>query len=114
MNLALFSQRGSDAIRQAVGPDPSPTCDEPASLLLMIASVVEQSMGGSSGALYSLFLSSAAGPLMTVTTPQGWCDALGAGIQAIMRSAIQPHTITILNFIDYLIGNDRAVLVMPS
>ena len=35
--------------------------------------------------LYSLFLSAAAGTMVTDTSPAAWCEALGAGLQAIMR-----------------------------
>ena len=57
----------------------------PSQLLLDLASSVEQSMGGSSGGLYSLFFAAASTPLIAATDAQAWCDALGAGIQAISK-----------------------------
>ncbi|XP_078593850.1 triokinase/FMN cyclase-like isoform X1 [Branchiostoma floridae x Branchiostoma japonicum] len=57
----------------------------PHALLLNLAAIVEKDMGGSSGALYSLFLTAAARPLQSDTQPAAWCAALHAGIQAITR-----------------------------
>ncbi|XP_078673643.1 triokinase/FMN cyclase-like [Branchiostoma floridae x Branchiostoma belcheri] len=57
----------------------------PHTLLLTLAAIVEKDMGGSSGALYSLFLTAAARPLQSSTDPAAWCAALHAGIQAISR-----------------------------
>lgn len=62
--------------------------DQPAALLRRLAEIVEQEMGGSSGALYSVFLNSAAKVLSersSAITFQVWCQAYSAGLHGIMK-----------------------------
>jgi len=80
-------KRGLDALCASLGPADEPkelfTC--PHQLALHMAHTVEEAMGGSSGALYSLFLSAAAVPLVKGASPEHWLQALEAGIQAITK-----------------------------
>ncbi|XP_067681393.1 triokinase/FMN cyclase-like [Haliotis asinina] len=57
----------------------------PSSVALSLANIVETDMGGSSGALYSLFLTAAAKCLKTSTAAAAWSMALQQGIQAVTR-----------------------------
>ncbi|KAK2162652.1 hypothetical protein LSH36_94g01041 [Paralvinella palmiformis] len=80
-------KRGADAIAKALGP---PECPQlpvncPHRLMLSLANILESSMGGSSGALYSLMLTAASGPLASDTSTEAWCTALELGVQAIMK-----------------------------
>lgn len=62
--------------------------DQPAALVRQLANIVEQEMGGSSGALYSLFLNGAARVLSEHSsdpTFQVWCNAFNAGLEGIMK-----------------------------
>lgn len=54
-------------------------------LLADLALLVQQSMGGSSGALYCLFLSAAAPHLMQSSDGAAWAKALHAGTEAMKR-----------------------------
>ncbi|XP_039611079.1 triokinase/FMN cyclase isoform X1 [Polypterus senegalus] len=54
-------------------------------LLSALAKVVQEHMGGSSGALYSLFLTAAAQLLRSSSTLVSWADAVHAGTEAIKR-----------------------------
>ncbi|CAH1792414.1 unnamed protein product [Owenia fusiformis] len=80
-------RRGSEAILKRLGLPESPSLPVhyPHSMLLAVAQIVEEEMGGSSGALYSLFFTAAAKPLTTHVTSQAWVDALQAGNDAITR-----------------------------
>ncbi|KAI6649248.1 Bifunctional ATP-dependent dihydroxyacetone kinase/FAD-AMP lyase (cyclizing)-like [Oopsacas minuta] len=53
--------------------------------LLKIASIVERVMGGASGALYSLFLTAAAGQLDTPCVPRSWVEALSRGVESVAK-----------------------------
>ncbi|MBN3279444.1 TKFC cyclase, partial [Polyodon spathula] len=75
--------RAARAIQEWLGGHVIPDC--PAQLLSSLAGLVQERMGGSSGALYSLFLTAAALPLRTQSTPAAWADALHAGIEAMKR-----------------------------
>uniref|UniRef100_A0A8C1WNB3 Triokinase/FMN cyclase n=1 Tax=Cyprinus carpio TaxID=7962 RepID=A0A8C1WNB3_CYPCA len=55
-------------------------------LVADLALLVQQSMGGSSGALYCLFLSAAAPHLMQSSDGAAWAKALHAGTEAMKRS----------------------------
>ncbi|XP_030018024.1 triokinase/FMN cyclase [Sphaeramia orbicularis] len=58
----------------------------PGQLLLVLAGLVQEKMGGSSGALYSLFLTAAAGHMTgNQSGTAGWADAVHAGTQAMRR-----------------------------
>ncbi|XP_071951208.1 triokinase/FMN cyclase-like isoform X2 [Antedon mediterranea] len=54
-------------------------------ILISAAESLENTMGGASGGLYSLFLTAAAGKLRTDTNPPSWIDALYAGMTAVSR-----------------------------
>uniref|UniRef100_A0A672RVM2 Triokinase/FMN cyclase n=1 Tax=Sinocyclocheilus grahami TaxID=75366 RepID=A0A672RVM2_SINGR len=58
-------------------------------LLAELALLVQQSMGGSSGALYCLFLSAAAPHLKQNCDGAAWAKALHAGTEAMKRSVTQ-------------------------
>ncbi|XP_058876214.1 triokinase/FMN cyclase isoform X3 [Acipenser ruthenus] len=75
--------RVARAIQEWLGGHVIPDC--PAQLLSSLAGLVQERMGGSSGALYSLFLTAAALPLRTQSAPATWVDALHAGIEAMKR-----------------------------
>ncbi|KAM4617884.1 triokinase/FMN cyclase isoform 1-T4 [Discoglossus pictus] len=57
----------------------------PAPLLLALSHVLLEKMGGTSGALYSLFLTAAAQPLQNEQGPKVWTAAMDAGIEAMKR-----------------------------
>ncbi|XP_064621680.1 triokinase/FMN cyclase-like isoform X2 [Lineus longissimus] len=77
-------RRGAEAILKSLkSAGLNVTC--PYQLVLSLAHIVEQEMGGSSGALYSLFLSAAALPLMQDTSSMAWFAALEKGISAMAR-----------------------------
>uniref|UniRef100_A0A8C4Z838 Triokinase/FMN cyclase n=1 Tax=Gadus morhua TaxID=8049 RepID=A0A8C4Z838_GADMO len=58
----------------------------PGQLLSVLAGLVQEKMGGSSGGIYSLFLTAAAGHLTEGLSHAGaWANAVHAGIQAMMR-----------------------------
>uniref|UniRef100_A0AAY3ZW05 Triokinase/FMN cyclase n=1 Tax=Denticeps clupeoides TaxID=299321 RepID=A0AAY3ZW05_9TELE len=57
----------------------------PGQLLSTLAGLVQDKMGGSSGALYSLFLTAAAVPLKGQSDPAAWAKALQAGTEAMKR-----------------------------
>ncbi|XP_064600928.1 triokinase/FMN cyclase-like [Liolophura sinensis] len=59
--------------------------DCPYRLAHNLASLVEESMGGSTGALYGLFMTAASGALKTSVTPVAWCEALRCGTDSVMR-----------------------------
>lgn len=75
--------RAARAIQEWLGGHVIPDC--PAQLLSSLAGLVQERMGGSSGALYSLFLTAAAQPLRAQSAPATWVDALHAGIEAMKR-----------------------------
>lgn len=76
--LALLKYLGDPA-------DPGMPVNYPECLLLSIAAIVEQSMGGSSGAMYSLFLTAAAGEVSADVSVEGWARAFRAGMNAISK-----------------------------
>ncbi|XP_041926959.1 triokinase/FMN cyclase [Alosa sapidissima] len=57
----------------------------PGQLLSVLASLVQERMGGSSGALYSLFLAAAALPLMGQSDAASWAKAMHSGTEAMKR-----------------------------
>ncbi|ELT91143.1 hypothetical protein CAPTEDRAFT_218793, partial [Capitella teleta] len=57
----------------------------PQSFLLAVAASLSREMGGSSGALYSLFFPAAAGELSGSVDSPAWVKALSQGVSAIMR-----------------------------
>ncbi|XP_033119917.1 triokinase/FMN cyclase-like [Anneissia japonica] len=54
-------------------------------ILSSAAESLENTMGGASGGLYSLFLTAAARRLRKDTSPPSWINALGSGINAVSR-----------------------------
>ncbi|CAH1262273.1 TKFC [Branchiostoma lanceolatum] len=79
--------KGAKAILSALGSADTPglPCQTPAVLLQEMATIVEKSMGGASGGLYSLFLTAGAQSVMTSVTPASWTAALKAGVASIIR-----------------------------
>ncbi|XP_053305649.1 triokinase/FMN cyclase isoform X2 [Spea bombifrons] len=57
----------------------------PSRLLTALSQVLLEKMGGTSGALYSLFLTAAARPLQDDSSPPAWAAAMDAGIGAMKR-----------------------------
>ncbi|XP_042566337.1 triokinase/FMN cyclase isoform X2 [Clupea harengus] len=57
----------------------------PGQLMTALASLVQEKMGGSSGALYSIFLTAAALPLLGQDDPAAWATAVHAGTEAMKR-----------------------------
>ncbi|XP_029207426.2 LOW QUALITY PROTEIN: triokinase/FMN cyclase-like [Acropora millepora] len=81
--------RGAKGVKQAMGSHDNPCLpyNNPAELLLCLAGLCEDHMGGSSGVFYSLLLTSGAVHLKTNSDSDAgtWAQALNAGIQSIMR-----------------------------
>uniref|UniRef100_UPI00358F85F4 triokinase/FMN cyclase n=1 Tax=Myxine glutinosa TaxID=7769 RepID=UPI00358F85F4 len=75
--------RGCRAILKWTSTGGIPDCAD--GLLLGLAAVLEEHMGGTSGALYSLFLTAAAPSVCEYATPSHWVCAFQAGIEAIKR-----------------------------
>jgi len=63
------------------GPPPA----SPAQLLSKLSLLLLEKMGGSSGALYGLFLTAAAQPLKAKTDLPAWCAAMDAGLEAMQK-----------------------------
>ncbi|KAJ8392178.1 hypothetical protein AAFF_G00077460 [Aldrovandia affinis] len=57
----------------------------PGQLLSTLAELVQERMGGSSGALYSLFLTAASPSMKGRSDPAAWADAVHAGTEAMRR-----------------------------
>lgn len=79
--------RGASAIKKVLGSKDAPglPCNQPEDLLLSLASLCEDHMGGSSGVFYSLFLMSGTVHLRGDSAAKSWARAWEAGVQAIMR-----------------------------
>jgi len=79
--------RGAKGVKQAMGSHDNPGLpyNNPAELLLCLAGLCEDHMGGSSGVFYSLLLTSGAVHLKSNSDAAAWVKALNAGIQSIMR-----------------------------
>ncbi|NXT44741.1 TKFC cyclase, partial [Pelecanoides urinatrix] len=75
--------RAARAIQEWVRARPPPAA--PARLLSALADLLLEKMGGSSGALYGLFLTAAARPLLNRNDLPTWADAVDAGIEAMQR-----------------------------
>ncbi|XP_075401759.1 triokinase/FMN cyclase isoform X2 [Tenrec ecaudatus] len=75
--------RAATAIQGWLKAGPSPT--SPAQLLSRLSVLLLEKMGGSSGALYGLFLTAAAQPLRTKTDLPAWSAAMDAGLEAMQR-----------------------------
>ncbi|KAL4630225.1 triokinase/FMN cyclase [Arapaima gigas] len=71
------------AIQEWLSSHKVPSC--PGQLLLALAGLVQERMGGSSGALYSLFLTAAAPLLRGCSDPAAWANAVHAGTEAMKR-----------------------------
>ncbi|NXL69300.1 TKFC cyclase, partial [Leptocoma aspasia] len=76
--------RAAQAIQEWMRSRPPPAA--PAQLLSALADVLLEQMGGSSGVLYGLFLTAAAGSLRGRSDSPAWADAMDAGIEAMRRS----------------------------
>ncbi|XP_075044065.1 triokinase/FMN cyclase isoform X4 [Mixophyes fleayi] len=75
--------RAAHAIKDWISGGRLPS--NPAQLLTALSHVLLEKMGGTSGALYSLFLMAAAQPLQDESGPQAWAAAMDAGIEAMKR-----------------------------
>nr|XP_020479928.1 triokinase/FMN cyclase [Monopterus albus] len=75
--------QAAKAIQEWMQDHMFPGC--PGQLLSVLAGLVQEKMGGSSGALYSLFLTAAAGYVTEQSNAAAWASALHAGTQAIRR-----------------------------
>ncbi|XP_061162584.1 triokinase/FMN cyclase-like [Saccostrea echinata] len=106
--------RGAKAIMKELGQKEKPNLpvDNPATLALSLARIVENSMGGSSGALYSLFFTSASHSLQNNVSMTGWKEALSNGTSTIMRyGGAQPGDRTM---VDALFAADSALKTSGS
>ncbi|XP_074087445.1 triokinase/FMN cyclase [Macrotis lagotis] len=75
--------RAARAIQEWLKEGPPPS--HPAQLLSGLSRILLEKMGGSSGALYGLFLTAAAQPLKTTPGLPGWTAAMDAGLEAMQR-----------------------------
>uniref|UniRef100_A0A5F8HIJ8 Triokinase/FMN cyclase n=1 Tax=Monodelphis domestica TaxID=13616 RepID=A0A5F8HIJ8_MONDO len=75
--------RAAKAIQQWLEERPPPS--RPDHLLSALARLLLEKMGGSSGALYGLFLTAAAQPLKTTAGLPAWTAAMDAGLEAMQR-----------------------------
>ncbi|XP_048341473.1 triokinase/FMN cyclase isoform X2 [Sphaerodactylus townsendi] len=75
--------RAARAIQEWLSITPLP--EHPSQLLSTLAKLLLEKMGGSSGALYGLFLTAAAQPLRMDSDLSTWSVAMDAGIEAMMR-----------------------------
>uniref|UniRef100_A0A8C5B3G8 Triokinase/FMN cyclase n=1 Tax=Gadus morhua TaxID=8049 RepID=A0A8C5B3G8_GADMO len=84
----------------------------PGQLLSVLAGLVQEKMGGSSGGIYSLFLTAAAGHLTEGLSHAGaWANAVHAGIQAMMRyGGAEPGDRTMVKVKAAPSGGEMAVL----
>ncbi|XP_023931486.1 triokinase/FMN cyclase-like isoform X2 [Lingula anatina] len=78
---------GAEGILKYLGTETSPglPVTHPQNLLLSLACLVERWMGGSSGAMYSLFVTAAAAVVAHDVSATGWCSAFQKGMQAISK-----------------------------
>ncbi|XP_051820162.1 triokinase/FMN cyclase [Antechinus flavipes] len=75
--------RAAKAIQQWLEEGPPPS--RPDQLLSALSQLLLEKMGGSSGALYGLFLTAAAQPLKTTPGLPAWTAAMDAGLEAMQR-----------------------------
>ncbi|XP_012924556.1 triokinase/FMN cyclase isoform X2 [Heterocephalus glaber] len=75
--------RAAQAIQGWLEQGPPPT--SPARLLSSLSVLLLEKMGGSSGALYGLFLTAAAQPLKAKTDLAAWSAAMDAGLDAMRK-----------------------------
>ncbi|KAM4845523.1 LOW QUALITY PROTEIN: triokinase/FMN cyclase [Thomomys bottae] len=75
--------RAAKAIQGWLKEGPPPA--SPAQLLSKLSFLLLEKMGGSSGALYGLFLTAAAQPLKTKTDLPAWSAAMDAGLEAMQK-----------------------------
>ncbi|XP_077973619.1 triokinase/FMN cyclase-like isoform X1 [Styela clava] len=77
-------------------------------IIHFIASCAEDSMGGASGGIYSLFFTAASRHLKEVSTLKSWCSALHAGINAVSKyGGAEPGDRTML---DALVAIEKSLL----
>ncbi|XP_037694189.1 triokinase/FMN cyclase isoform X2 [Choloepus didactylus] len=75
--------RAARAIQEWLKEGPPPA--SPAQLLSKLSFLLLEKMGGSSGALYGLFLTAAAQPLKAGTDLPAWSAAMDAGLEAMQK-----------------------------
>ncbi|XP_067939748.1 triokinase/FMN cyclase-like isoform X2 [Watersipora subatra] len=76
---------GSTAILDYLESASAEEISKPAFFLSQMSSLIERQMGGTSGALYSLFLSAAASTLVSEVSTTSLTEAFSNGIAAIMK-----------------------------
>ncbi|XP_059932986.1 triokinase/FMN cyclase [Gadus macrocephalus] len=88
----------------------------PGQLLSVLAGLVQEKMGGSSGGIYSLFLTAAAGHLTEGLSHAGaWANAVHAGTQAMMRyGGAEPGDRTMLDALCPAVDELLKVKAAPS
>ncbi|KAK7862877.1 hypothetical protein R5R35_011590 [Gryllus longicercus] len=82
-------RRGAEGIKAAIKTGRLPAL-RPYALLESLSNIIEQSMGGTASALYSIFFAAAAKPFQkldesTEVNAHHWLQALEAGTRAVMR-----------------------------
>uniref|UniRef100_A0A3Q2Z1F0 Triokinase/FMN cyclase n=1 Tax=Hippocampus comes TaxID=109280 RepID=A0A3Q2Z1F0_HIPCM len=83
----------------------------PGQLLSALATVVQEKMGGSSGALYSLFLTAASGHMTGGRShAAAWANAVHAGMQAMRLDALYPAVDELMKLNSTPPGGEMAVL----
>ncbi|KYO41664.1 triokinase/FMN cyclase [Alligator mississippiensis] len=75
--------RAAIAIQEWLNARPPPA--QPSQLLSVLARLLLEKMGGSSGVLYGLFLTAAARPLQNCSNLPAWADAMDTGIEAMQQ-----------------------------
>ncbi|XP_059566480.1 triokinase/FMN cyclase isoform X1 [Myotis daubentonii] len=75
--------RAARAIQEQLREGPPPA--SPAKMLSELSLLLLEKMGGSSGALYGLFLTAAAQPLKASTDLPAWSAAMDAGLEAMKK-----------------------------
>ncbi|XP_060119264.1 triokinase/FMN cyclase [Heteronotia binoei] len=75
--------RAAKAIQEWLSINPPP--EHPSQLLSALSRLLQEKMGGSSGALYGLFLTAASQPLRMNSDLSSWSMAMDAGIEAMKR-----------------------------
>nr|KAF6468228.1 triokinase and FMN cyclase [Rousettus aegyptiacus] len=82
-DCGITHSRAAKAIQGWLKEGPPPA--RPAQLLSKLSMLLLEKMGGSSGALYGLFLTAAAQPLKAKTDLPAWSAAMDAGLEAMQK-----------------------------
>ncbi|XP_036621519.1 triokinase/FMN cyclase [Trichosurus vulpecula] len=104
--------RAARAIQEWLKEGPPPS--RPDQLLSGLSRLLLEKMGGSSGALYGLFLTAAAQPLKTTPSLPAWTAAMDAGLEAMQRyGKAAPGDRTMLDAL-WAAGQDLRALKTPG